>query len=106
MFEKMWQGWHELGRRYCILSVLFLYRSVVMTQTSKGQNIFLLRLFYCGRRSSQPQRLLKPRRNRRRSSRFYGAIEALLYDPENYEGEIGVRTKRQKSPKGLKVEFL
>ena len=41
------------------------------------RNIFLLRLFYCGRRSSLP----KWRRNRRRSSRFYGAIEALLYEP-------------------------
>ena len=45
------------------------------------QNIFLLRLFYCGRRSSRPKYLPKPRRNRRRRSRFYGAIEALLYDP-------------------------
>ena len=36
---------------------------------------------YCGGRIRQPKGLRKPSRNRDRSSRFYGAIEALLYDP-------------------------
>ena len=45
----------------------------------KSAKNYLLRLFYCGRRSSRPKLLPKWRRNRRRRSRFYGAIEALIY---------------------------
>ena len=66
------------------MSMNCFYCGLAVTAAAKSKKYFFIApflFFYYGRRSSRPKGLPKWRRNRRCSSRFYGAIEALLYDP-------------------------